>query len=186
MSGLAAGDRDVLLQIARAAVEAEVHGESALALPPELSPALREPSGAFVSLHSEEGLRGCIGYVEPRWVLAETVARAAGAAATRDHRFVPIAAADLADLQIEVSVLSLAVPIVAEAVEVGVHGLVLQCQDRSGLLLPQVPMLYGWDRETYLAHLCKKAGLPADSWRRDDARLLAFTADVFADPAQRY
>jgi len=186
VTSLDAADREALLRVARAAVEAEVHGESALALPGDLTEALLRPAGAFVSLHTEDGLRGCIGYVEPRWPLAETVARAAGAAATRDRRFVPLTTADLADLQIEISVLSPPAPIAADAVEIGVHGLILECEGRSGLLLPQVPLLYGWDGETFLQHLCRKAGLPGESWRRPDARLSAFTADVFADPAQRY
>lgn len=183
MSALEAGDRAALLQIARAAVEAELRCQSAFALPADLPGRLQEHAGAFVSLHAAEGLRGCIGYVEPRWPLAETVARAAGAAATRDRRFAPLLAAELVALQVEVSVLSAAVPVIAAQIEIGVHGLILECAQRCGLLLPQVPLLYGWDVETYLEHLCGKAGLPAGSWRRDDARLLAFTAHVFSEPA---
>jgi AmmeMemoRadiSam system protein A len=185
VSGLGDVERDALLRIARAALESEIHGGSALALPRDLPDALRRPSGAFVSLHTEDVLRGCIGYVEPRWPLAETVVRAAGGAATRDRRFAPVTAAELADVQIEVSVLTAPVPILAGAIEIGVHGLIIECDGRSGLLLPQVPRLYGWDRETFLQHLCRKAGLPGESWRRTDAGLLAFTADVFADPVRR-
>lgn len=183
MSVLEGAHRAALLQIARAAVESELRGESPFVLPGELPDRLQQPAGAFVSLHTAEALRGCIGYVEPRWALAETVARAAGAAATRDRRFAPLVADELAHLQLEVSVLSAPAPILASQIEIGVHGLIVQCDERSGLLLPQVPLLYGWDVETYLEHLCRKAGLPGGTWRRDEARLLAFTAQVFSDPA---
>ena len=53
---------------------------------------------------------------------------------------------------------------------------------RRGLLLPQVPLEWGWDRETFLAQTCLKAGLPQDAWRQG-AELQAFTAEVFSDLA---
>ena len=81
----------------------------------------------------------------------------------------------------EISVLGPLTPILPEDVEVGRHGLLLECQHHGGLLLPQVPVHYGWDRETFLDHLCRKAGLPPGSWQRPDAQLLAFTAEVFAE-----
>lgn len=181
MSELGPDDRLCLLGMARQAVEAAVADVAPPALPHPLPPVLLRWAGAFVSLHAEAELRGCIGYVEPRWPLAETVLRAAASAA-RDRRFVPVRAEELGVLEIELSVLGEPAPIRAEEIEVGVHGLIMDCSSRSGLLLPQVPVAYGWDRETFLHHLCRKAGLPGDSWRRDDARLLAFTAQVFSEP----
>ena len=180
MSGLCLDDRDCLLGLARRAVEAAVSRRDPPLLPEPLPSALARWAGAFASLHVREELRGCIGYVEPRWPLGETVLRAATAAATRDLRFRPVEAAELDGLEIELSILSEPAPIVEDDIEVGVHGLIVQCDGRSGLLLPQVPVAYGWDRETFLQHLCRKAGLPPGQWRRDGARLLAFTAEVFA------
>jgi len=180
MTALSDGDRHQLLAIARRAVEAEVLGQLAAPLPDGLPLALRRPAGAFVTLHVEGDLRGCIGHVEARQPLAETVARAARSAAF-DSRFARLLPADVAALEVEISVLSPLLPIRAEDVEVGVHGLLLECQHRGGLLLPQVPLHYGWDRETFLDHLCRKAGLPPGSWKREDARLLGFTAEVFAE-----
>jgi uncharacterized protein len=175
VTALARDERAYLLRLARAAVEAQVlrfpgpDGRDAPA-------ALQRRAGAFVSLHCEGDLRGCVGYVDPQWLLPETVARA-GASVTRDDRFERLQASELPALDIEVSVLSPPEPIGAHAVEVGVHGLILSCSGRSGLLLPQVPVEWGWDRETFLDQLCRKAGLPEGAWQRPDAALRGFTAE---------
>jgi uncharacterized protein (TIGR00296 family) len=66
-------------------------------------------------------------------------------------------------------------------VEVGVHGLAVRQGPCSGLLLPQVAVAEGWDRETFLVHTCLKAGLPADAWRQPDFEILGFTAEVFGE-----
>ena len=184
MSDLGSDDRTCVLRIARDAVEAELQGLAPPPVPEPLPPALGRRAGAFVSLHTGEELRGCIGYVEPRWPLAATVARVA-ASATHDRRFPPLRVDDLATLTIELSVLGVPAPIGADEIEIGRHGLILECDASSGLLLPQVPLHYGWDRETFLAHLSRKAGLPGDAWLRPQARLLAFTAQVFSDAAVR-
>jgi AmmeMemoRadiSam system protein A len=134
-----------------------------------------KPGAAFVSLHQGEDLRGCVGYAEPHWPLAETVVRAGGAAAA-DRRFPALRPAELPDLIVEVSVLSPLVSIDPADVEVGVHGLVLRCGAGAGLLLPQVPVEQGWSREQFLESLGRKAGLGARAWQRPDAVLLAFTA----------
>jgi AmmeMemoRadiSam system protein A len=180
MSELGVDDQVLILRIARRAVEAAVRGEGAPSLPANLPAAVRRRAGAFVTLHVDGDLRGCIGHVEARRALAETVAQAA-ASATLDRRFPPLAPQDLAHLQIEVSVLSALAPMLPAHVEVGVHGLLIECGGRAGLLLPQVPIEHGWDRETFLDHLCRKAGLPAGSWKRADARIFAFTAHVFGE-----
>ena len=78
--------------------------------------------------------------------------------------------------------LSPAVPDSPEAVEVGRHGLVISDGARRGLLLPQVPVENGWDRETFLEQTCRKAGLPRDAWRKSrNSTIEAFTAEVFGD-----
>ena len=155
---------------------------------PKLPPAegaLGEPRGAFVTLHGRRDgeLRGCIGMMQAERPLVETVARMAVAAATQDGRFPPVTAGELPGLRIEISALGPLRPIRPDEVEVGRHGLLIGLGGRRGVLLPQVPVEQGWDRETFLAHTCWKAGLPEDAWQRADVELLGFTADVFGEPA---
>ena len=72
-------------------------------------------------------------------------------------------------------------PIRPDDVVVGRHGLILESGAAHGLLLPQVPVEWGWDREAFLDHLSRKAGLPAGAWRDPSAQVLAFEASAFAD-----
>jgi AmmeMemoRadiSam system protein A len=118
--------------------------------------------------------------------LADVVARAAVAAATRDGRFDAVRREELPELHIEISVLGPVSAIDSDEVEVGRHGLVVQLGSRRGLLLPQVPVDRGWDRETFLGWTCRKAGLPADAWKRTDCELLGFTAPCHKQRAERF
>lgn len=174
-------ERRSLLRAAREAIAAHLSGRKAW-LPPATG-GLGAACGAFVTLRrlADEELRGCVGQMEASEPLLETVAEMAVAAATRDGRFAPVSASELDSLRIEISVLSPLAPIDPADVEVGRHGLLLRCGDRRGVLLPQVPVEYGWDREAFLAHTCEKAGLPPDTWRRPGVELLGFTATVFAE-----
>ncbi|MBI3932456.1 MAG: AmmeMemoRadiSam system protein A [Acidobacteria bacterium] len=173
--------RRILLALARRAIEARL----ARRPPPveDLPPDLREPCGAFVTLkrRRDGDLRGCVGYVEPHFPLAESVARAAVAAATADGRFDPVTAGELAGLSLDVSVLGPVRPIAPEDIRVGVHGLMIRCRGHGGLLLPQVPVEHGWDRVAFLEHTCRKAGLPSGTWEDPDAELYGFTATVFGE-----
>lgn len=171
-----------LLSVARRAI---LHRLTHSASPPigedDVSENLRLLSGAFVSLHIEEELRGCIGSIYAEEPLFRIVGQMAIQAATEDPRFPPLTNSELPRTDIEVSVLSELKPIAAADVEVGVHGLFLSRGSRRGLLLPQVPGQYGWNRKHYLGQLCLKAGLPDRAWADPESRLLMFTADVFSD-----
>jgi AmmeMemoRadiSam system protein A len=140
-------------------------------------------SGAFVTLKADGQLRGCIGTLRCRGPLPEEVARLAVSAAREDPRFEPLRASELDGLDVEVSVLG---PLEAidprdpAAFEIGRHGLVVEQDERRGLLLPQVATEWGWDREEFLAQTCVKAGLAPDAWRRG-ARVSRFPAVVFGD-----
>lgn len=172
-------ERTELLGIARRAVA----GFLSAGRPPAESPVpgrLRDPGAAFVTLTRKGRLRGCIGYTEALAPLFRTVQECAVAAATEDPRFMPVSAGELDALEIEVSVLTPPAPVRADGILVGRHGLMIRKEGRRGLLLPQVATEYGWDRETFLAHLCLKAGLPPDAWR-EGAELLSFTAEVFGE-----
>ena len=173
-------DQSYLLGLARRAIESHLAGKGPVR---ETSPVprLRAERGAFVTLHVDGGLRGCIGYPLPVKPLDETVAEMAVAAASQDFRFDPLRAGELGRLKIEISVLSLPRPVEDPSeVEVGRDGIIVSKGFNRGLLLPQVPVEQGWDRETYLRHGCIKAGLRPDEWRKG-ARLEVFTAQVFSE-----
>jgi uncharacterized protein (TIGR00296 family) len=101
--------------------------------------------------------------------------------ADSDPRFNPVSPAELGDIELEISVLTPEREIDAiEEIEIGRHGLIVEQRGRRGLMLPQVAVEHNWDRETFVAHTCLKAGLPADAWRHG-ARVLVFEAQVFAE-----
>ena len=144
------------------------------------TPHLAELRGVFTSLYLRGALRGCVGYPFPTTPLYRAVAETARAAAFEDTRFEPVTLDEAPSLQIELSVLSPPRPILADAVEVGRHGLLVSASGLRGLLLPQVPVERGWDRITFLGQTCRKAGLPLDAWQKG-ATLEAFTAEVFGE-----
>jgi len=85
-------------------------------------------------------------------------------------------------VDIEITLLSPLHPIAPDEVVVGKHGLLISARGRSGVLLPQVPVEYGWDRETFLEQVCRKAGLPSDTWKSSQAQLYGFEGFVFSEP----
>jgi AmmeMemoRadiSam system protein A len=184
---LSADARRALLDLARASVAARVAGQAAPAPEREVLPELK--AGAFVTLRRSGELRGCIGHLEAERPVGEVVVRVAASAALEDPRFPPVRPSELATLDIEVSVLGPLEridPRDPASIEVGRHGLVIEQGHHRGLLLPQVATEWGWDRETFLSHLCAKAGLPRDAWR-EGATVFRFEAEVFseADPGER-
>lgn len=172
-------DRRALLDTARQAIADKLAGRPPV--PPLTDGVFARPSGVFVSLHKHGELRGCIGYPDGGQPLGTSVPKCAVAAATADPRFPAVTSDELGELDIEVSVLT---PIERvtdpNAIEVGLDGLIVEQDRRRGLLLPQVASEWGWDRETFLAHTCAKAGLPRDAWRHG-ARIFRFRAEVFGD-----
>jgi len=179
--------RRTLLRIAHQAILSALERRPFPEAPP-LPSGLAEPRGVFTTLYLREEvhrelhrqLRGCVGYALPIAPLYRAVAETARAAAFDDSRFLPVTLEEASQLEVSLSVLSRLVLILPEAVEVGRHGLLISDGARRGLLLPQVPVEYGWDRETFLEQTCRKAGLPLDAWRKT-ATLEAFTAEVFSD-----
>ena len=144
------------------------------------SPALMENRGAFVTLKKHGRLRGCIGHIKGVKPLFQLVGEMAVAAAFHDPRFRPITEGELSELEIEISVLTPMRPIEdVEKIEVGKHGILIERGFQSGLLLPQVAVENGWDRETFLEHTCLKAGLPRDAWKDGKTRIRIFSAEVF-------
>ncbi len=178
---LSDGDKKLLLQIARGSIEAHLLDKPAPAL--EAVPrSLCESRGAFVSLHRQGQLRGCIGYLEAIKPLGQTVQEMAAAAAFHDPRFRPLGREELADLEVEISVLSpMRLIKNLDEIQVGTHGLYIVQGSCRGLLLPQVATEYNWDRLTFLAQTCGKAGLPSNAWKDPDTKIYLFTAEIFGD-----
>ena len=172
-------DRELLLRIAREAIVAHVVRKSARGIEDvELD---RRRGGAFVTLHKGRELRGCIGHIEDDEPLARIVARCAVAACSSDPRFPAVSSSELLELSIELSLLGPLERIAGpEEIEVGRHGLVIERGRRRGLLLPQVATEWNWDREQFLEHTCRKAGLARDAWKQG-ALLWRFEAEVFGE-----
>ena len=149
--------------------------------PIERGGALDGPGAAFVSIHRTGELRGCLGRLDVSLPLGETVAHLAALVADSDPRFVPLARHELAEVDLEISVLTPEQEVTdINEIEVGRHGLIVEQGPRRGLLLPQVATEHGWDRFTFLEQTCIKAGLAPDAWRLG-ARVLCFEAQVFGE-----
>lgn len=173
---------ETLLRLAREALVAAVLGQPLPPPAPGALPAdLTRPGAAFVSLHVDGVLRGCMGSLEAEQPLYLDVIDNALNAGFRDPRFPPLQAAELARLGLEVSVLSALRPLAEPThFEVGRHGLLLRRGQQRAVYLPQVATEQGWDRQTTFEHLCRKANLPAGAWRQG-ATFQVFEACVFRD-----
>jgi hypothetical protein len=177
---LTASEKKELLALARSAVETYVR-ENRVIESPATNPKFATNKGAFVTLKERGRLRGCIGYIEPVAPLDVTIIQTAIYAAVRDSRFEPVSAAELNRLEYEISVLTPLEEVTNPSlIRVGKHGLVIERNGRKGLLLPQVPVENGWDREEFLAQACLKAGLPEDAWKKG-AKIYSFEAVVFKE-----
>ncbi|UCF61678.1 MAG: AmmeMemoRadiSam system protein A, partial [Anaerolineaceae bacterium] len=138
-------------------------------------------SGAFVTLKKDGELRGCIGNLYANFPLYRVVQEMTVSAAVSDPRFPPMTSDELEQISIEISVLSPLRRITdINGIEVGTHGLVIHQAGLKGVLLPQVAIEEGWDRQAFLENLCLKAGLPYDCWTGNPI-LYTFTASVFAE-----
>lgn len=178
MFQLSEQDQQTLLRIARESVRRHLSGLS-IRLPEITNGPLREICGVFVSIHKVGELRGCIGNIHPSEPLLRTTAECAISAAIADPRFSPVTSDEVPSLEFELSVLSPMEKVhdVAE-LEIGRDGILVSKRGARGLLLPQVAMSQGWDRDRFLAETCLKAGLRPDEWK-DDTTIFRFSAQVF-------
>jgi AmmeMemoRadiSam system protein A len=174
-------DKDALLKFARLTLEARLNKAKAPTMD-ALSEELLSRKGAFVSLHRNKELRGCIGQIYTDQELYRVVQHCVLSAAFEDGRFSVVTLDELADLEIEISVLSPLHRIRSiEEIEVGRHGLYLVQERYRGLLLPQVATEYGWDRNEFLEHTCLKAGLPRSAWQDPQTVIYVFEAEIFSE-----
>lgn len=176
---LNAHEQNVLLAIARQAIETHVRSGNTYIEPRE-EMALNRRNGCFVTIKQRGQLRGCIGNFQSEHPLFREVAEMAIASATKDPRFYPMKEEDLATFSLEISVLSPLLKIDdIQEIEVGRHGIYLEKGFYRGVLLPQVAIEHGWDRETFLKQTCLKAGLPTNAWNSEDAEIYVFSAQIF-------
>ena len=179
--------RRELLDLARRSIEGYFRREPLPRLASDRAETFGEARALFVTLRKDGELRGCIGTLSPDGELGRTVPRFARRAAFDDPRFPPLTPEELAECDIEISVLTPPQPVSsAEEIEVGRDGVILELAGRSGLLLPQVATEWGFDRERFLAEVSRKAGLFEGAWRDPAAKLWRFQAEVFEEePAIR-
>jgi uncharacterized protein len=171
-------DRRRLVHLAHTALAARVQRLRAPDAPLDL---VLSASGIFVTAYCHDQLRGCLGALDVREPVAELIVRLAGDVAQNDYRFDPLRVDELPVVTLDISVLTPPVPVADPSdIVVGRDGLIIEHGARRGLLLPQVALEHGWDRETFLAHTCLKAGLNPEAWR-SGATILRFEAEVFGD-----
>jgi AmmeMemoRadiSam system protein A len=177
-----ADERRAMLALARAAIVSALEDKP-------LSRAASEPScfslsqGVFVTLEMHGKLRGCIGVIEPREPLRESIIHCARSAAFNDPRFPPLQREEVPGLEIEISALSELFPIALQQIEIGKHGLLVATENHRGLLLPQVATEHKLSREEFLEETCHKASLPREAWRAPQTKIYAFTCEIFREDA---
>jgi uncharacterized protein (TIGR00296 family) len=185
---LSDSDGVLLIKIARMAVTEFLSNGKRMKLESEDEKKFSFNSGVFVTLNNADGLRGCIGFPMPDKKLSHGIIDAAIAAATEDPRFSPVKANELNDIVFEVTVLTPPVEITItdpmeylEKIKVGRDGLIISNSFSSGLLLPQVPVEYGWNVEEFLQHTCEKAGLEKDVWKNEKVKIEKFEGIVYKE-----
>lgn len=176
---LSVKERQYLHHAVRSRIDLVLRDQKVGFLPPPPDGLLHRKLGAFVTLRLRGKLRGCIGRLVSEEPLFMTVADMAEASAFHDSRFSPLTMAEFPEVEEEISIMG---PIVKcqdpSRIEIGRHGLIIRKGAHQGLLLPQVPVEWEWDRETFLAQACRKAGLPQDAWHDPDTEIYWFEAFV--------
>jgi len=185
---LSDSDGVVLVKTARKAVTEFLSNGNRMKLESDLEEKFSFNSGVFVTLNNPDGLRGCIGFPMPEKKLSHAIVEGAIAAATEDPRFPSVKTNELNDIVFEVTVLTPPVEIdvsdpteYLKKIKVGRDGLIIRHSFSSGLLLPQVPVEYGWDVEEFLQHTCEKAGLARDTWKNESVKIEKFEGIIFKE-----
>ena len=185
---LSDSDGVVLVKTARKAVTEFLSNGSRMKLESDLEEKFSFNSGVFVTLNNPDGLRGCIGFPMPEKKLSHAIVEGAIAAATEDPRFPSVKTNELNDIVFEVTILTPPVEIdvsdpmeYLEKIKVGRDGLIIKHSFSSGLLLPQVPIEYGWDVKAFLQHTCEKAGLARDTWKNESVKIEKFEGIIFKE-----
>jgi uncharacterized protein (TIGR00296 family) len=181
-------DGQTLVKTARLVVTEYLKDGKKIDLPKDVKSKFSYKSGVFVTLNKKENLRGCIGFPTPDRILHQSLLGAAIASSTEDPRFAPVRFEELDEITFEVTVLTPPVEIKAKnpseylkMIRIGRDGLIVKLEFGAGLLLPQIPVEYGWNEEEFLGHTCEKAGAPFDYWRQKSTKVLKFEGIVFKE-----
>jgi len=181
-------DGKLLVKTARKIVTEYLEKNEKIELDQEFKSKFSFESGVFVTINNLQGLRGCIGFPLPQKKLFNALADASLAAATEDPRFSPVKKEELNEIVFEVTVLSPPVKIQVSnpldyptKIKVGTDGLIIKYDFNSGLLLPQVPVEYGWSEKEFLNNTCEKAGLAADMWKNPKTEVLKFEGIIYKE-----
>ena len=171
-----------LLEIARQTLTEYIANGKRLSFK-EDDPQLNITRGAFVTLHKDGNLRGCIGSFTSNEPLCKVISQMAIESATGDPRFSPVTKEELEHINIEISVLTEPQLIDDwQKIRLGVDGVIVRKGFSQGVFLPQVATETGWDLETFLGQLCsQKAGLSPDAYKDSSTKLYTFQAVIFSE-----
>ncbi len=185
---ISAEEKKWLFSLARKAIEQYFETEDKYYHPTGVPEKFEKKMGVFVTLKKNGELRGCIGYPLPEKSIAQSVADNAINAAFYDPRFPSLRKAEMKDLEMEITILTVPVQVhykspkeLMDKIEIGRDGLIVEYGQCTGLLLPQVPVEEKWDKKAYLSALCMKAGLPPDAWLIKPVRIKAFQGIVLEE-----
>ena len=192
-------DGKELIQFARDNIGYYLKNDKRIIIPEVLKEKYKENYGAFVTLNAHDGksnpLRGCIGYIEPKFALYDVIHKVSISSATEDTRFSSVTIDELDNITIEISILTPPKIIEVDApneylekIVIGRDGLIVERGMRRGLLLPQVPIDHdrNWDVETFLNHTCSKAWLSSDAWKDiKGTKIYSFQAIIFEEKSPR-
>ncbi len=173
-------DRNFLLEIARNAIADHITQQETGSIT-GYPGSLNYKQGAFVTIRIMGELRGCIGTMETDQIIPEVIRHLSIQAAFRDWRFPPLSKSELPQLEIEISLLTPARKIDSHKnIILGRDGIIIKKWGHSAVFLPHVATDQGWSLKQTLAHLCIKAGLSSDDWKKE-AQFFTFQAQVFSD-----
>lgn len=192
----------ILTKFARQSIERYIRDQRTLDPPQTNLKALSEHRGVFVTLRTQpqRDLRGCIGFLQPGpknhqkpLPLLQATQQAALNSALKDPRFPPLKSAELEQILVEVSVLTIPEELEVEDrkdapnhIVVGKHGLIIEGEGwYRGLLLPQVAPEQEWNAEEFLNGCCQKAGLGMNCYLDPNIRIFIFQAQIFAEEVVR-
>jgi len=174
-----------LIDVSRKTIELFVRKNEKLSIPDDCPDEYKEKRGVFVTIYKnvKGSLRGCIGFPYPEFPLIEALIEAS-ISSCQDPRFELLDEEELNEIIIEISILTKPKLIDSDPkkyfdyIEIGKDGLIIKNNLGSGLLLPQVPVEYGWNVEEFLENVCIKASLSPDSWKNTDFKLYKFQAEI--------
>ena len=181
-------DGEVLVKTSRKIVTEFLKNKNKIKLDSEFESKFSFSAGVFVTLNKNNELRGCIGYPLPDQKLSKALFDASLAAALDDPRFNSVQEDELNEITFEVTILTPPQEIIVDdpkqyptQIKIGRDGLIVKHSFYSGLLLPQVPIEYGWDEKEFLEHTCEKAGLEKNYWKREDVTISKFEGIIFKE-----